>query len=311
VCLTPARQQARQGEGISHHETSIAATGPGYACATTTGRSPDRVLVTWDSYGGSGFDVRRNLSALVLGRFARTAGVGNPDRGDRSCMDPTPHMSIAVSVNGPYLVSGNVPLSTQTIVADTHGDAIDWHHGAAIDHQATFALCRCGQSANKPFSDGAHVRVGFDGTETASNDTYQAQATVQIGPTLSLSDAPALCAGARFCDAGGQVWNLVEQSGPDAAAMTVREAGLCPSGRLVAAHPDTGPTAPQLAPSLGIVQDPSQGVAGPIWVRGGIPIRSSDGATYEVRNRVTLCRCGASANKPFCDASHVTIRFTD
>ena len=43
---------------------------------------------------------------------------------------------------------------------------------------------------------------------------------------------------------------------------------------------------------------------GPIWVRGGIPVASADGKTYEVRNRLTLCRCGRSANKPFCDGSH-------
>ena len=226
-------------------------------------------------------------------------------------MDPTHDMTIAVSANGPYLVSGDVPLSTQTIVADAQGNSIDWRNGAEIDHRPTFALCRCGQSANKPFCDGAHVAAGFDGTETASNDPYAKQATVQIGPTVSLSDASALCAGARFCDVGGQVWNLVERTGPDAAEVTVREAGLCPSGRLVASHHDTVVIEPEFAPSLGLVQDPAQGVAGPIWVRGGIPVRSSDGTTYEVRNRVTLCRCGASANKPFCDASHVAIRFTD
>ena len=227
-------------------------------------------------------------------------------------MDPTLGMSIVVSVNGPYLVGGDVPMSTQSIVADADGNSIEWLQGAPVDHRATYALCRCGQSANKPFCDGAHVTVGFDGTETASTKPYLVQATEQIGPTVSLSDAPVLCAGARFCDVGGQVWNLVEQTGPEAAALTVRESGLCPSGRLVASKHDTGiAIEPEFTPSLGIVRDPAQGVAGPIWVRGGIPVSTSDGATYQVRNRVTLCRCGASANKPFCDASHVSIGFTD
>ena len=31
---------------------------------------------------------------------------------------------------------------------------------------------------------------------------------------------------------------------------------------------------------------------------------SAEGKLYEVRNRVTLCRCGKSTNKPFCDSSH-------
>jgi CDGSH-type Zn-finger protein len=46
-------------------------------------------------------------------------------------------------------------------------------------------------------------------------------------------------------------------------------------------------------------------------VRGGIEVTSADGDAYEVRNRVTLCRCGASANKPFCDASHASVGFTE
>lgn len=50
---------------------------------------------------------------------------------------------------------------------------------------------------------------------------------------------------------------------------------------------------------------------GPLWVRGGIPVESSDGATYEVRNRVTLCRCGRSSNKPFCDGTHKGVGFRD
>ena len=46
-------------------------------------------------------------------------------------------------------------------------------------------------------------------------------------------------------------------------------------------------------------------------VRGGIQIESADGFKYEVRNRVTLCRCGKSQNKPFCDGTHAQIKFRD
>jgi CDGSH-type Zn-finger protein len=59
------------------------------------------------------------------------------------------------------------------------------------------------------------------------------------------------------------------------------------------------------------VQDTAQDVSGPIWVRGGLPVTGADGREYEVRNRMTLCRCGASTNKPFCDGSHVSIGFND
>jgi CDGSH-type Zn-finger protein len=44
-------------------------------------------------------------------------------------------------------------------------------------------------------------------------------------------------------------------------------------------------------------------------VRGGIRIQAPDGFVYEVRNRVTLCRCGESKNMPFCDGTHDAIKF--
>jgi CDGSH-type Zn-finger protein len=227
-------------------------------------------------------------------------------------MDPTDGMKITVTENGPYLVEGSVPMVRQTIVADSEGNSIEWRQGDEFETKASCALCRCGQSANKPYCDGSHVRVDFDGTETASRDPYLMQAAQQDGPTLTLTDAQSLCAFARFCDVAGQVWNLVEQEGPEAARLTASEAGLCPSGRLVAWDRQTKTAIePEFDPSIGIVEDPTEGVAGPIWVRGGIPVTGADGETYEVRNRVTLCRCGASKNKPFCDASHASIGFTD
>src|ERR1700676_1857257 len=227
-------------------------------------------------------------------------------------MDPAEDMKITVSENGPYLVTGSVPIARKVIVADGEGNSTDWRQDAGFETKASCALCRCGQSANKPYCDGSHVRVGFDGTETASREPYLRQAVEQDGPTLILTDAQPLCAFARFCDVAGQVWNLVEQEGTEAARLTAHEAGLCPSGRLVAWDRQTKkPIEPEFEPSIGIVEDPEQGVAGPIWVRGGIPVVAADGETYEVRNRVTLCRCGASSNKPFCDASHASIGFTD
>ncbi len=61
---------------------------------------------------------------------------------------------------------------------------------------------------------------------------------------------------------------------------------------------------PPFEPSIVLIEDPAVGVSGPIWVRGCIPVESATGGTYRVRNRVTLCRCGKSKNKPFCDSSH-------
>ena len=87
----------------------------------------------------------------------------------------------------------------------------------------------------------------------------------------------------------------------------VRQVGQCPSGRLEALDLASGDAEePELEPSIVLVSDPAQGVAGPLWVRGGIEIVGGNGVAYERRNRVTLCRCGASQNKPFCDGSHAS-----
>ncbi|HUL19625.1 MAG TPA: CDGSH iron-sulfur domain-containing protein [Steroidobacteraceae bacterium] len=220
---------------------------------------------------------------------------------------------VTVTKNGPYLVSGKVPLARQTIVADPEGGSESWRESDPFPAQEGYALCRCGHSANKPFCDGTHKKVGFDGTETASREPYSRQAQLMQGPVLALSDAESLCAFARFCDPHGQVWAQVERTDdPEVRATFLRQVNNCPSGRLVAWDRGTGePIEEKLGISIGVVEDPPQGVSGPLWLRGGIPLIAADGFAYEVRNRVTLCRCGASKHKPFCDGSHAAVRFRD
>lgn len=133
------------------------------------------------------------------------------------------------------------------------------------------------------------------------------------GPTMMLADNERYCAFARFCDARGRIWNLVEKAESEEERELVRrEAGHCPSGRLVVWDKDTEKVfEPPFKPSIGIIEDPGIKVSGPIWVKGGIRIEGADGKSYEVRNRVTLCRCGQSSNKPFCDGTHASMHFCD
>jgi CDGSH-type Zn-finger protein len=62
---------------------------------------------------------------------------------------------------------------------------------------------------------------------------------------------------------------------------------------------------PKLPQEISALADIAAGVHGPLWIKGGIPIEDANGKLYPVRNRVTLCRCGRSVNKPFCDATHM------
>ncbi len=223
-------------------------------------------------------------------------------------MNPKEELSARVQIakDGPYIVSGGPPLADEHIVTNAEGESMDYREGKKYPAQPQYALCRCGQSGNKPFCDGTHKKVQFDGTETASRQPYLEQAETLDGPAVRLTDAESLCAFARFCDPKGRIWNLVERTDdPEVRKIVEFEAAHCPAGRLVVWDKKTGKAIePKFKPSLALIVDTEKRVNGPIWVRGGIPVVSADGHTYEVRNRLTLCRCGRSASKPFCDGAH-------
>ncbi|TGE38528.1 iron-binding protein [Desulfosporosinus fructosivorans] len=216
---------------------------------------------------------------------------------------------IKIVKDGPYLVVGNIPMTKQTIIEDEHGQAVKWKADDCFPLKEQYALCSCGESSNSPYCDGTHQKIGYDGTETASKGNYLENPETIEGPDLILTDAQQLCALARFCHRKeGGVWDLTEESyNPEYRASAIQGAWDCPAGRLIAWNKKTGKAIePPYVPSIGIIEDPAKKVSGPIWVRGGIPIESCDGTPYAVRNQLTLCRCGKSRNKPFCDASHVS-----
>ncbi|HYI63234.1 MAG TPA: CDGSH iron-sulfur domain-containing protein [Acidimicrobiales bacterium] len=49
---------------------------------------------------------------------------------------------------------------------------------------------------------------------------------------------------------------------------------------------------------------------GPLVVTGRVALAGPDGAPSEVVERLFLCRCGASGDKPRCDGTHKRIGFT-
>jgi CDGSH-type Zn-finger protein len=213
---------------------------------------------------------------------------------------------ITVCKNGPYLVSGGVPLLQKIIQYDVKSDSCQWEEGKTFPQQETYTLCRCGESRNKPFCDGTHLTIKFRGKETASHTVYRDNAVTLDGPELKLTDAELLCASARFCHRAGGIWNILRTSdNPQHKKIAIEEAADCPSGRLIVYDKTTGkPIEPPFEPSIALIEDPYIKTMGPLWVRGGIPVISADGKSYEIRNRITLCRCGKSRNKPFCDSSH-------
>jgi CDGSH-type Zn-finger protein len=223
-----------------------------------------------------------------------------------------PKPRIKIIKDGPYLVTG-LPLSEYIIESNEKGESVGWKKERNFEVAETYALCRCGHSKNKPFCDGTHLTIDFDGTETAKRDEFFKCCRTIEGPVYDLKDNADLCAEARFCDTCGGTWNLVKETDDSKKAeIFLGQCRNCPSGRFVAWDKEKDEAIePVFEPEIAIVQDPAFDCSGPIWVRGGVEIESADGEVYEVRNRVTLCRCGHSNNKPFCDGSHLGIKFKD
>lgn len=217
---------------------------------------------------------------------------------------------VVIAKDGPYFVKGGLPLESETIVTDTLGQSVAWEKTGDIPVSGTYSLCRCGKTKRKPFCDGIHQEIGFDGHEVAQRKPYAEQAVVFEGPELVLLDAERLCSYSRFCDRTGGIWHLTEKSDhAKARRVAIEEARDCPSGRLVLRDKQGKLLEPELAPSISVTEDPKKRCLGPIRLKGGIKLESADGSVWETRNRVTLCRCGQSYNKPFCDGTHIEVRF--
>ncbi|MFH1662896.1 MAG: CDGSH iron-sulfur domain-containing protein [Chloroflexota bacterium] len=188
---------------------------------------------------------------------------------------------IRVTENGPYIVTGGIPLSKQIISTDEEGYSYEWREEERHPLKKEYSLCRCGNTKKKPFCDGSHLKIKFDGTETASHEPYLNQAEEIEGPDLDLTDAQELCSYARFCDRAGGIWELTQQSDEtEARRIAIQEAANCPSGRLVVWDKKGKAIEPAFKPSIVLVEDPQEGVSGPIWVRGGIQIEAADGTIY-------------------------------
>jgi CDGSH-type Zn-finger protein len=208
------------------------------------------------------------------------------------------------ATSGPFEVS-EVPLYRRNRVLDEEGQALTWNAGERIETEETYWLCRCGQSATKPFCDGSHNRVGFAAGDSPDS-SYRERATEVAAAGIEVADDRSICAHASFCATKfTNVWKQASEARSSEVRTRLMSAiDNCPSGALTYAL-DGEPLEQLLPQAIAITDD------GPLWVTGGVPVTTADGEKLETRNRVTLCRCGASANKPLCDGAHSRVGFKD
>jgi CDGSH-type Zn-finger protein len=95
---------------------------------------------------------------------------------------------------------------------------------------------------------------------------------------------------------------ICDNSTADKVAAVVEQ---CPSGALHYVRKDGGAAEiPDEQNALLVSRD------GPLFIRGELELLLPDGSVSK-ETRLTLCRCGASTHKPYCDNSHLRVHFED
>jgi len=169
-------------------------------------------------------------------------------------------------------------------------------------------LCRCGRSSRKPYCDGTHVRAGY------RSDKRDRRLPDRVrdchGEDITIHDNRGVCSHAEHCvrdlpevfDRKDKPWIHPDAASPDDIARVIEK---CPSGAL--SYTRHGVLHKDLKREPGIRV--SRG--GPFEVVGGPELADPDGCRPESQEHYTLCRCGESRNKPFCDGTHWNVPFDD
>ena len=157
-------------------------------------------------------------------------------------------------------------------------------------------LCRCGQTSNPPFCDSTHRKVGFSGTCESARDrpikTWE-------GRTIRTHFNANACMHVFACQPL-KALRAREREGDDAAAAEIAEVVRgCPSGALTYEWIEAREEAPEPDGEVDVLV--MEG--GEIRVQCAFEI-NEDLQERQRAGRATLCRCGLSSNKPWCDGKH-------
>lgn len=214
--------------------------------------------------------------------------------------------------NGPYYLINDMEPKVVENLKNFKGEPLSTTVG--------IALCRCGKSNRKPFCDGTHSIIGFSSQNVNLNENDTNKLTIKnkrrdyVGKEITIHDNRKICSHAKECvnnlpsvfKLGSKPWIDSDGSKMQDIINTVRK---CPSGALSYSIDGIEYRDPkeQRDPILTVLKN------GPYYITGGIDligenIEFGEGASKE---HYTLCRCGTSENKPFCDGTHTTINFKD
>lgn len=210
--------------------------------------------------------------------------------------------------NGPYYLINEMEPKVVENLRNSNGESLSTILG--------IALCRCGASKNKPFCDGTHGIIRFLNNDTEVTETghiVKDKRKTYAGKKIIIHDNRKICSHAAECvnnlpsvfKFDARPWIDPEAATLEESINTIRK---CPSGALSYSidgveYKDQNERKPMVTVSK----------EGPYIITGGVELigdnlQFGDGASKE---HYTLCRCGASRNKPFCDGMHRVINFKD
>ncbi|MEX0790219.1 MAG: thiamine pyrophosphate-binding protein, partial [Actinomycetota bacterium] len=201
--------------------------------------------------------------------------------------------TIQVEHNGPLLVKGLNSFYNS--------------RGEEIATSRSLRLCRCGHSQTKPFCDNTHARIGW--TDEKSDERVPDRLDVYEGSQITIRDNRGICSHAGYCTSClPEVWKMgtepwIDPDGADAEKI-IETIHKCPSGALSYERDGEVHTEFHDQPAIFVSSN------GPYRVTGGIALDAEPGEGAS-REHFTLCRCGQSRNKPFCDGSHWYAGFKD
>ncbi len=188
-------------------------------------------------------------------------------------------------------VRENGPLVARNIASMRDGEGRD------IATKPIMALCRCGHSANKPFCDGTHNKIGFDsspGTPAGPDRLFEyagREVTVTYNARLCSHAARCAALAPQVFDPAQKPWVQPDKGSPGEIRAVI---AACPSGALALAGPQH-----LFAERAEITVEKH----GPYWVEGP-QVEAPPPGKGATAGKVVLCRCGLSGNKPYCDGSH-------
>jgi CDGSH-type Zn-finger protein len=178
--------------------------------------------------------------------------------------------------------------------------------GDCLKTSKIMVLCRCGKSRSKPFCDGSHVKANFKSEKIEGRQPDKVDDYVSSG--ITIHDNRGVCSHVGYCtDNLPSVYRMKREPWIDPEGASIADnislIKTCPSGALSYSVGGVKHDSVNRKPGISLRKD------GPYHIVGGIILEDYNKSKPQSKEHYTLCRCGGSKNKPFCDGTHWYIKF--